>query len=288
MQQLAHRRRYDDHLSLAAFGESVAEGLDRFVAAKRRDGREVERFAQTRTADLREPAAPVDRAARPVMRRHQSGISRRLARTFEARDLTEFGQHQRRCELPDAGNRLQQVAPARELRTALGVGVDLLFELVDLLLDRPDHRSKRIGDRFVGSSAKLVVEAIPFLFERLEAACHLAKRALFFGRRFPLRGLLTLREAGQERCVGAIRLRALQLTFGVSARAAWVDHRDMNACLVQKEGSLLFVAAGGFETDAQASGAAGQAFGPAQKRFEAARGVACTFSVQLGFPRLSG
>jgi hypothetical protein len=123
-------------------------------------GRHVERFAQKRMADLREPWFGMDAAAGFMPTGGESGAGG-LSGVVEALRMNAEGQQRRNGLFADARDRVEQVTLVLHLRGAVNVlanggdqGIDLFIETVDVLGNSAANRLS--GD----------IEAIAFLNPR--------------------------------------------------------------------------------------------------------------------------
>src|SRR5690606_27797447 len=215
VQQLPHGCTQDDHLLLTLAEQALGESLDDLVVTHRTHGREVEHVAESAVAQLREATSPPDARPRFMVRGRQSGVGCRLARTFEARDVAEFGQHQGCRERSHTWNRDEQVPLPAQFGVLVQVGSDLAFEGLDLGLVGGQNRLKRFPRRSLFHTIEPVARAVAVLLERLQSPRHLAELAQLTGRYLPKQRLLALTEACDQYGVAAIGLRAFELGLAV-------------------------------------------------------------------------
>ncbi len=83
------------------------------------------------------------------MGRRQASVLGCLAGALKALMIPELREHRCSGRQSDTRNSFQQVSVASRGMAALHVLVDLIFKLVDLLVDAFEHRLKRAGNRWV-------------------------------------------------------------------------------------------------------------------------------------------
>ncbi len=142
MDELAHHRPDDLHLTLTALAQLLGPSFNLRVAPDGSDRRKVERMADAWCADFRQPRLASEGRAGLSQARHQTGEGRNRARTLILVEV-DLSQKSRGGRLTNAGNRQQQVAICCELRMIVDLIFDEFFSAFDLTTTRFDKKQAR-------------------------------------------------------------------------------------------------------------------------------------------------
>ena len=247
--ELAHGGDDGDVAGLAGGAQALEEGAnDGVVLAGGQRGHE-QALAQQSRPHARNVGRSMHAFARLVLTGIEPEVGNEGADIVEAFDHAgEAGQHQRQRGRTDAGNGPQQLALVAQVRMRLNVLANLLFELLDLRLQRLDMRFDARSHHGLGDR-ETVALLLAHLLEALHAQEQGLERPHRWRQRLPGQRVHGSAEARDQAGIHAIGLGAQQLAGGKRLDARGVDDADAHAGIKQEVRECIAIDAGGLQTD---------------------------------------
>lgn len=252
VQEFAHGSTDDGHFGFMLVSQVVTKGLDNRVTASGSESGQIEQATQMGIADFGQAAAAVDGGTRGALERGQSGKGSQLTSAGKSAPVTDLSQQRAGSGIADARDRSEEFLLMAQVRMLVNMVADLVFHLLDLLVEKSDMLLQALADGWTGRRR---LEAIELLGTHLAQVLQIAhQRAQFLerrGRRRPLVGMLRMAEVSNYPRIAAISFGALQLALGVSLDARRVNQADRKSLPMQVFSQPIAIGAGSLHTGVQ-------------------------------------
>src|SRR6266545_948926 len=195
-------------------------------------------------------------APRLMPGRIKADKSHDLSNISETGDEADFSQQTPSGEITNAGNGLEQIDFAFQVRKVFQMILNLVFDLGNLRINKGNVLLQLVAHGWQGGTFQAIDLLLAGLLQIVNMTHQRAQRIPGWLRRRPDIGLQRLTKGGNDGGIQFVGLTAAHLALGKAFDPSGINHTDTVALLMQELGDLQSVNPGGFQTHMSAAGLA--------------------------------